>query len=62
MTDGVMDDIFWIPGTRIPWINTWLGPEKRKKSIHLIYVLFILYVIHIVYILYGYYISYILLI
>ena len=60
MTDGVMDDIFWIPGTRMPWFNTWLGPEKGKKSIHLIYVLYILYVIYIVYILYAYYISYIL--
>ena len=42
MTDGVMDDILLIPGTGIPWFNTWLGPEKRKKA----------------YILYMYYISY----
>ena len=60
MTDGVTDDILWIQGTRIPWFNTRLGSEKRKKSIHLIYVLYILYVIYIVYILYPYYISYIL--
>ena len=58
MTDGVMDDTFWKPGTRIPWFNTWLGPEKRKR-IHLINELYILYVIYIVYILYAYYISYI---
>ena len=60
MTYGVMDDIFWIPGPRMPWFNTMLGPEKRKNSIHLIKVLYILYVIYIVYILYAYYISYIL--
>ena len=59
MTDGVMDDIFWLPSTRMPLFNTWLGSEKRNKSIHLIYVLYILYVIYIVYILYAYYISYI---
>ena len=58
MNDGVLDDIFWIPGTRLPWFNTWLNPEKKKK--HLIYVLYILYGIYIVYILYAYYISYIL--
>ena len=60
MTYGVMDDIVRIQATRMPWFNTRLGPEKRKKSIHLIYVLYILHVIYIVYILYGYYISYIL--
>ena len=58
MTDGIKDDIVWIPGTRIPSLNTWLCPER--KSLHLIYVLYILYVIYIVYILYAYYISYIL--
>ena len=57
MTDGVTDDIFWIQGTRMPLFNTRLGLEKRKKSIHFIYVLNILYVIYIVYILYAYYIS-----
>ena len=60
VTDGVTDDIVCIQGTRMPRFNTSLGPEKRKKSIHLIYVLYILYVIYIVYILYAYYISYIL--
>ena len=59
MTDGVTDDIVWIKGTRVPWFNTRLGPERRKR-IHLIYELYILYVIYIVYILYAYYISYIL--
>ena len=57
MTDGVTDDIFCIQGTRIPFFNTRLGLEKRKKSTHLLYVLYILYVIYIVYILYAYYIS-----
>ena len=57
MTDGVTDDIVWIQGTRMPWFNTRLGPEKRKKSLHLIYELYILYVIYIVYTLYAYYIS-----
>ena len=60
MTNGVTDDIVGIQGTRMPWFKTRLGPEKRKKRIHLIYVLYILYVIYIVYILYAYYISYIL--
>ena len=60
MTDGVTEDIFWIQGTRMPWFNTGLGPKKRKKGIHLIYVLYIIYVIHVVYILYVYCISYIL--
>ena len=59
VTNGVMDDIVWIQGTRMPWFNTSLGPEK-EKSIHLIYVLYILYVIYNVYILYAYYILYIL--
>ena len=60
VTDGVTDDIDWIQGARMPWFNTRLGPEKRKKGIHLIYVLYILYVIYIVYILYCHYISFIL--
>ena len=60
MTDGVTYDIVWIQGTRMPWFNIRLDPEKRKKSIHLIYVLYTLYVIYIVNILYAYYISYIL--
>ena len=60
MTNGVTDEIVWIQVTRMPWFKTRLGPEKRKKRIHLIYVLYILYVIYIVYILYAYYICYIL--
>ena len=56
VTDGVTNDIVRIQGTRMPWFNTRLGPEKRKKRIHLIYVLYILYVIYIVYILYIAYI------
>ena len=58
MTNRVTDNIVWIQGTRMPWFNTRLGPEKGKKSIHLIYVLYILYVIYIIYILYAYYIPY----
>ena len=54
LTDGVTEDIVWIKGTRMPWFNTRLGLEKRKKGIHLIYLLYM------VYILYCYYISYIL--
>ena len=60
MTDGVMDAIFWIQGTRKPWFNSRLGLEKRKNSTYVIYAFYILYVIYIVYILYAYYISYIL--
>ena len=62
VTDGVTDDIVWIEGRKMPWFNTRLGIEKRKKekSIHLIHVLYILYVIYIVYILYAYCTSYIL--
>ena len=56
VTNGVTDDIVWLKGTSIPMFNTRLGPEKRKTSIHLIYVLCILYVIYIVYILYACYI------
>ena len=58
MTDCVMDDIFWMQGTRKPWFNIRLGPEKLKNNIHLIYAFYILYVMYIVYILYAYYISY----
>ena len=56
VTNGVTDDIVWLQGTRMPWFNTRLGPEKRQTSIHLIYVLYILYVKYIVYILYACYI------
>ena len=40
VTDGVTDDIFWIQGTRKPWFNTRLGPEKRKIA-HILYIHFI---------------------
>ena len=42
MTDGVTDDIVWIKGTRIPWFNTWLGPEKVKKE-NILYMYYISY-------------------
>ena len=48
VTDGVTDDIVLIQGTRMPWFNTRLGPEKRKKSRHLMYALYISYM-HIIY-------------
>ena len=61
VTDGVTDDMVWIQGTMMPWFNTRLGPEKRKKEkVYIIYLLYILYVIYIVNILYACYISYIL--
>ena len=62
MTDGVMDDIFWIPGTRMPWFNTRLGPEKRKKHtsyICIIYHICNIYCIYLICILYILYIAYI---
>ena len=61
VTDGVTDDIIWIEGTRMPWFNTRLGPEKRKKhtfyiciiylicNIYLIYLICILYLIYCIY-------------
>ena len=39
VNDGVTDDIVWIQGTRMPWFNTRLGPEKRKKA----YILYMYY-------------------
>ena len=56
VTDGVTYDIVWIQGTRMPWFNIRLDPEKRKKRIHFIYVLYMFYVIYIVDILYIAYI------
>ena len=38
MTKGVTDEIVWIQGMEMSWFNKRLGPENRKKSIHLIYV------------------------
>ena len=57
MTDGVTDDIFWIQGTRMPWFNTRLSPEKRKKHtsyICIIYLICNIYCIYLICILYIY--------
>ena len=62
MTDGVMDDIFWKPGTRMPWLNTWFGPEKRKKHTSYICIIYLIrkrYCIYLICILYIIYIAYI---
>ena len=65
MTDGVTDDIVWIQGTRMPWFNTGLGPEKRKKEkmqttyICIIYLICNIYCIYLICILYILYIAYI---
>ena len=62
MTDGVTDDIFWIQGTRMPWFNTRLGPEKRKKHtsyICIIYLICDIYCIYLICLLYILYIAYI---
>ena len=57
MSDGVMDDIILIQGTRMAWFDTRLGHLKKEKSINLMYVL---YILCIIYILFVYYIFYIL--
>ena len=62
MTAGVTDDIFWIQGTRMPWFNTWLGPEKKKKHtsyICIIYLICNIYCKYLICILYILYIAYI---
>ena len=62
VTDGVTDDIVCIQGTRMPWFNTRLGPEKRKKRqshICIIYLICNIYCIYLICILYILYISYI---
>ena len=63
MTDGVTDDIVWIQGTRMPWFNTMLGPEKRKQKhtsfICIIYLICNIYCIYLICILYILYIAYI---
>ena len=62
MTDGVTDDIVWIPGTRMPWFNARLGPEKRKKHSSYIFILYLvcnMYCIYLICILYILYIAYI---
>ena len=56
MTDGVTDDIIWIQGTRMPWFNTRLGPEKRKKHTSykcIIYLMCYIYCIYLICILYD---------
>ena len=61
MTDGVTDDIDRIQGTRIPWLNIRLGPEKRKKYtsyICIIYFICNIYCIYIICLLYILYIAY----
>ena len=40
LTDGVTDDIVWRQGTRMPWFNTRLGLEKRKKE-NILYMYYI---------------------
>ena len=50
MTDGVTEDIVWVQGTRLPWFNTRLGPEKKGKK-HISYT-FIKYLICNIYCIY----------
>ena len=61
MTDGVTEDIVWIQGTRMPWFNTRLGPEKGKNTsfICIIYLIFNIYCNYLICILYILYIAYI---
>ena len=62
MTDGFKDNIVWILGARMPWLNTRLGPEKRKKQttyICIIYLTCNIYCIYLMSILYILYIAYI---
>ena len=62
MTNGVTDDIVWIQGTGMPWFNTRLVPEKRKKHtsyICIIYLISNIYCIYLICILYILYIAYI---
>ena len=42
MTDVVTDDIVWIQGTRMPWFNTRLGLEKRKKHTSYICIIYLI--------------------
>ena len=64
MTDGVTDYIVWKEGTRMPYFNTRLGPEKRKKEkkqatyICIIYLICNIYCIYLICILYILYIAY----
>ena len=57
MTDDVTDDIVLIQGTRMPWFNTRLGHEKRKKDtsyICIIYLICNIYCLYLICILYIY--------
>ena len=62
VTDGVTDDIDWIKGARMPWFNTSLGLEKRKKHtsyICIIYFICNIYCIYLILLLHILYIAYI---
>ena len=62
VTDGVTDDIDSIQGARMPWLNTRLGPEKRK-NIHsyicIVYLICNIYCIYLISLLYILYIAYV---
>ena len=62
MTDGVTDNIVWIQGTRMSWLNTRFGPEKETKPttyICIIYLICHIYCRYLICILYILYIAYI---
>ena len=45
MTDGVMDDIVWIHGTRMSWFNTMqAGSPEKKKTVDILYMYYISYI------------------
>ena len=58
MTDDVTDYIVWIKGTRMPWFNRRLAPEKRNKKhtsyICIIYLICNIYCLYLICILYIY--------
>ena len=59
VTDGVMDDMVWIQGTRMPWFNTALGHLKKEKKdtsyIFIIYLICNIYCIYLICIIYNIY-------
>ena len=63
MTDGVTDDIIWIQGTRMAWLDTRLGLLKNEKThtsdICFVYIISYIYIIYLICILYNVYITYI---
>ena len=59
MTDGVTDDIVWIQGTGMPWFNTWLRPEKRKKHTSFICIIYLICNIYCKYLICIFFILYI---